>query len=81
MRRHRQGARRIGRLAIGIEGTNAVGLTYQAQFSDNPINSWLAGLAPSVTSLGADWERVTVRDAVGGPNPRRFAKVVVTLVP
>jgi hypothetical protein len=63
------------------KGTNAVGLTYQAQFSDNPINSWLAGLPPSVTSLGADWERVTVRDAVGGPNPRRFAKVVVTLVP
>ena len=63
------------------KGANAVGLSYAAQFSENPINSWLAGLTPSVASLNADWERVTVRDTVSGPNPHRFGKVVVTLQP
>jgi hypothetical protein len=63
------------------KGPNAVGLSYAAQFSDNPLNSWVDGLSPTVTSLNADWDRVVVRDAVPGPNSRRFAKVVVTLQP
>jgi hypothetical protein len=61
------------------KGTNAVGLTYTVQFSGNPIDSWVNGATPTVTSLNADWDRVTVRDSVNGPNASRFAKVTVAL--
>jgi hypothetical protein len=62
------------------KGATAVGLTYTIQFSSN-LTAWSAGLAPTVTSLNADWDRVTVRDPVSGPNANRFARVVVALQP
>jgi hypothetical protein len=61
------------------KGTTAAGLTYTAQFTDALGNAWVNGQAPVVTSINADWERVTVRDSVAGPNPHRFGKVVVGL--
>ncbi|HEY0549613.1 MAG TPA: alkaline phosphatase family protein [Verrucomicrobiae bacterium] len=61
------------------KGPTAVGLAYAAQFSNNLLNSWGAGLLPTVTSINADWERVVVRDSVAGPNAMRFGKVVTTL--
>jgi hypothetical protein len=61
------------------KGTTAAGLTYTAQFTDSLGNTWVNGLAPVVTSINADWERVKVRDSVVGPNARRFGKVVVAL--
>jgi acid phosphatase len=60
-------------------GPTAVGLTYEAQFSDGFDGPWAAGQAPTVTPIDADWERVRVREAGNGPDPRRFGKVVVTL--
>ena len=65
---------------IRRKGPTAVGLTYTTQFSGD-LSAWSAGLAPVITSLGADWERVNVRDAVPGPNVSRFARVVLSLQP
>ena len=62
------------------KGVNAVGLTYAVQFSGD-LATWSAGLAPTVTSLNADWDRVCVRDAATGANAHRFARVLVTLQP
>jgi hypothetical protein len=61
------------------KGPTAAGLTYAVEFSNNLLNSWVAGLLPTVTSINADWERVVVRDSVAGPNAMRFGKVVTTL--
>ena len=65
---------------IRRKGTNAAGLSYSIQFSGN-LTTWVNGQPPTVTSLNAEWERVTVRDSVGGPNARRFARVVLGLQP
>jgi hypothetical protein len=62
------------------KGPSAVGLTYTVQFSGD-LTTWSTGLAPTITSLNADWERVLVRDSVIGPNPSRFARVVLTYQP
>ena len=62
------------------KGTNAVGLTYTVQFSSN-LTAWAAGQPQVATSLNADWDRVTVRDALPGPNASRFARVLLTLQP
>jgi hypothetical protein len=62
------------------KGPTAAGLTYTVEFSGN-LTSWSPGQPPTVVSLNADWERVTVRDSVVGPNPRRFARVVLGLQP
>ena len=61
-------------------GSGAAGLTYTAQFSAD-LATWSNGLAPVATGINAEWERVTVRDAVAGPNPARFARVLLTLQP
>ena len=57
----------------------AAGLAYAIQFSADLVN-WSSNQTPAVTSLNADWERVTVRDAAS-PNPNRFARVVLVLQP
>jgi hypothetical protein len=62
------------------KGPSAAGLTYTVQFSGN-LTTWSPGLTPVVTSLNADWDRVTVRDAAPGPSPSRFARVLLTLQP
>jgi hypothetical protein len=62
------------------KGNTAAGLTYTIQFSSDLV-SWSAGQAPVVISLNVDWDRVTVRDGLGGPNPKRFARVVLALQP
>jgi hypothetical protein len=61
-------------------GPNAVGLTYAIQFSDDLV-SWSSGQAPVVASINSDWERVTVRDSAAGPNPNRFARIVLAYQP
>ena len=61
-------------------GSTAVGLTYTVQFSSDLVN-WSAGQSPMLTSINADWDRMTVRDALAGPNPNRFARVRLTLQP
>jgi phosphatidylinositol-3-phosphatase len=60
------------------KGTDAAGLTYTPEFSGN-LSTWSAGQAPVITSINADWERVTVRDSAAGPNARRFARVLLRL--
>lgn len=65
---------------IRRKGANAAGLSYTIQFSGD-LTSWSAGQSPVITSLNADWERVTVRDAVTGPHSSRFARVVLALQP
>ena len=60
------------------KGPTAVGLTYAVQFSGN-LAGWTSGLAPVVTALSTDWERVTVRDAVSGPSTSRFGRVLATI--
>ncbi len=57
----------------------AAGLAYAVQFSADLV-TWFSGQTPAVTSLNADWERVTVRDTAS-PNPNRFARVVLSLQP
>ena len=62
------------------KGPTAAGLTYTVEFSGN-LTTWSAGQTPTVVSLNADWDRVTVRDAAVGPNLHRFARIVLTLQP
>ena len=62
-----------------IQRKGASGITYTAQFSSDLISGWANGQAPTVTSINNDWERVVIRDATPGPNPARFAKVVVQM--
>ncbi len=62
------------------KGPTAIGLAYTVQFSGN-LTNWSAGQAPVVTSLNAEWDRVTVRDALPGPNAQRFGRIVLTLQP
>ena len=61
-------------------GPTAVGLTYTVQFSSDLV-TWSAGQTPVLSSINADWDRMTVRDALVGPNPNRFARVTLTLQP
>jgi hypothetical protein len=61
------------------KAATAAGLTYAVQYSSDLV-SWSPGLTLVVTSLNADWERVTERDAAS-PSPNRFARVVLTLQP
>lgn len=61
-------------------GPTAAGLTYTVQFSSDLI-TWTAGRTPVLTSINAEWDRMTVRDALVGPNPNRFARVTLTLQP
>lgn len=60
------------------KGPTAIGLTYAVQFSADLI-AWVDGLTPTVTPVNSNFDRVRVRDSAAGPNPRRFARVVVTL--
>ena len=62
------------------KGPTAVGLSYTVQFSSD-LFTWSAGQAPVLTSINAEWDRMTVRDALVGPNPNRFARVLLTLQP
>jgi hypothetical protein len=62
------------------KGPTATGLTYAIQFSGD-FSLWSSGFAPAITSLGPDWERVTVRDSLPGPNAGRFARLLLTLQP
>jgi hypothetical protein len=59
-------------------GATAAGLTYTVQFSSDLVH-WSNGLAPAISSIGTDWQRVTQRDSVSGPNLHRFARIVVGL--
>ena len=52
-------------------------LTYTAQFSPN-LAAWSGGGVPSVVSVDAEWERVTVRDSVTAGTGRRFVRLLVT---
>jgi hypothetical protein len=54
------------------------GLTYETQFSDG-LSSWQAGGTPTVQSIDANWERVTVKDSAPASAGHRFARVKVTL--
>ncbi|HWB03987.1 MAG TPA: alkaline phosphatase family protein [Verrucomicrobiales bacterium] len=56
---------------------SGTGLTYTAQFSSK-LTAWTTGLTPSVVSVNAEWERVTVRDSVTGGQLERFARVLVS---
>jgi hypothetical protein len=60
------------------KGTTAAGLIYTAKFSAD-LQTWSAGLAPTVTPIDADWDRVTVRDSAAASTPRRFARVELSL--
>ncbi len=62
------------------KGPSSAGLTYTVQFS-NDLVSWSEGLEPIVTSLGDEWERVRVRDAVSSPEAARFARIGLALRP
>jgi hypothetical protein len=62
------------------KGPTAIGLTYTVEFSAD-LTTWSPGQPPTVVSLNADWDRVTVRDSVAGPNSRRFARVVLAFQP
>ncbi|HEX2749572.1 MAG TPA: lamin tail domain-containing protein, partial [Verrucomicrobiales bacterium] len=55
-------------------------LELTAQFSGD-LNSWTGGLTPTVTSVDADMEKVTVRDSVFGSGVRRFVRVSVAVLP
>jgi hypothetical protein len=60
------------------KGATAAGLSYVASFAGSVNGPWASGQTPTVVSLNADWERVTVRDtATGAPN--RFGKVTINL--
>ena len=63
------------------KGATALGLSYVPQFSGHLLGTWVSGQTTNVTPLNAEWERVTVRDSVAGPNSQRFGKVAVTLQP
>jgi acid phosphatase len=63
---------------IRRKGPTAVGLSYAIQFSGD-LATWAPGLAPVVTDLTPEWERVTVRDSAIGPLQSRFARVILTL--
>ena len=65
---------------IRRKGPSAAGLTYTVEFSAD-LTNWIAGHDLLATSLNADFDRVTVRDTVIGPNPYRFARVLVALQP
>ena len=54
-------------------------LTYTAQFS-NDLTAWSTGLAPTVTSVDAEWERIVVRDSAPAASGRRCVRVTVTTV-
>lgn len=80
-------ARYLGNASGGIlqvqfirrKSAGAAGLTYTIQYSSN-LETWSSNQTAAVTSLNADWERVTVRDAAS-PNTTRFARVVLRLQP
>lgn len=60
------------------KATTVSGISYSVQFSSDLI-TWSSNQTTAVSSLNGDWERVLVRDAMPGPNPRRFGRVIVTL--
>lgn len=62
------------------KGASSAGLSYVVQFSDD-LTKWTEGQPPIITSLGEDWDAVTVRDAAPASDRARFARVVVTLQP
>jgi hypothetical protein len=68
----------LGVQFIRRKGPSSVGLSYAVQFSSD-FSDWSPGLAPSVTPVAEDWERVTVRDASVGPSASRFARIKLTL--
>ena len=55
------------------------GITYTAEFG-SPLGNWLpAGAPPTIVSLDANWERVTVQDTAGIGFAERFGRVRVTM--
>ena len=56
------------------------GLDYAVQFSAN-LDTWSSNQFAAVTSINADWERVTARPAINSPSPQLFARIVLTLRP
>jgi hypothetical protein len=65
---------------LGRKGPTAAGLDYKVEFSGD-LKGWSSGMAPVVTSVSADWERVTVRDSTVGPQSSRFARIQLILQP
>ena len=55
-------------------------LNVTAQFSGD-LTTWSGGLAPTVVSIDAEFDRVTVRDSSLVTSARRFARVSVAAVP
>ena len=55
------------------------GLTYTPQFGSSPGEFADATGFPSVESIDATWERVTIADPAGPGTARRFGRVVVTM--
>ncbi len=55
-------------------------LSYTPQFSGD-LNTWNAGLTPSVVSIDAEWERVTVRESAAVTSGRRYVRVSVAALP
>ncbi len=60
------------------KAASVTGLSYSLEFSTDLVN-WSTNQSASVTSLNADWERVTARPPVNLPNPQWFARVLLTL--
>ncbi len=56
------------------------GLGYALQFSSD-LATWSSNQTVSVSSINADWERVTARPSLNSPNPKLFARVMLTLQP
>lgn len=62
------------------KGLAAAHIAYTAKFSSD-LAVWVNGLAPTVTSVDADWDLVTVRDSAPATSARRFVRVEVLVVP
>ena len=56
------------------------GINYAAEFSGN-LTAWTSGLAPAVIPVDVNWERVTIRDSAPPSDPRRFARIFVSVNP
>ncbi len=74
------GGRALEMTFLRRKAPTGTGLSYTAQFSSN-LRAWTGGLTPTVTSVNADWERVTVRDSAAANSTRRFGRVLLTFTP
>ncbi|WP_338290176.1 Ig-like domain-containing protein [Luteolibacter sp. LG18] len=60
---------------------NVPGLTYEPQFGSSLSDFTAAGGTPTVESLDADWERVSIPDTAPAGSASRFGRVKITLSP